>query len=210
MSMRIRTKICGITRVEDALAAAHWGADAIGLVFYPDSPRHVSIKQAEAIVNSIPPFVSVVALFVNADSALINEVLSTMRIDILQFHGDETESECLQYKLPYMKAIRVKEGTNLLQYETKYSSACALLLDAYSEKLFGGTGETFNWSLIPNDRSMPIVLAGGLSEHNVLQAIRQVKPYAIDVSGGVELSKGIKDVKKIAALMHQVSIASTN
>ncbi len=210
MSMRVRTKICGITRVEDALAAVKCGADAIGLVFYPDSPRNISIEQAQAIVHALPPFVSVVALFVNADSALINQVIEAVRIDILQFHGDEVESECMQYNLPYIKAIRVKESTNLLQYETKYRSACALLLDAYSEKMFGGTGETFNWRLIPVNRTMPIVLAGGLTEHNVLEAIEQVKPYAVDVSGGVEHSKGIKDAKKIAAFMHQVHIASSH
>lgn len=202
--MRVRAKICGITRVDDALAAARCGADAIGLVFYENSPRHVSIEQAQSIVAALPPFVSVVALFVNANKAYIDEVVSSLRVDILQFHGEEVETDCVQYNLPYMKAVRVKEGTNLIQYEKNYSSACALLLDTYSEKMVGGTGETFNWSLIPAELSMPVVLAGGLNQHNVSDAIKQVKPYAVDVSGGVEKSKGVKDPEKIAAFLRQV------
>lgn len=202
--MRVRTKICGITRVDDALAAARYGADAIGLVFYEDSPRHVSIEQAQSIVAALPPFVSVVALFVNANKTYIDEVVSGLRVDILQFHGEEVETDCARYNLPYMKAVRVKEGTNLIQYEKNYSSACALLLDTYSEKMVGGTGETFNWSLIPAELSMPVVLAGGLNQHNVSDAIKQVKPYAVDVSGGVEQSKGVKDPEKIAAFLRQV------
>lgn len=202
--MRVRAKICGITRVDDALAAARCGADAIGLVFYENSPRHVSIEQAQSIVAALPPFVSVVALFVNANKTYIDEVVSSLRVDILQFHGEEVETDCVQYNLPYMKAVRVKEGTNLIQYEKNYSSACALLLDTYSEKMVGGTGETFNWSLIPAELSMPVVLAGGLNQHNVSDAIKQVKPYAVDVSGGVEKSKGVKDPEKIAAFLRQV------
>lgn len=202
--MRVRAKICGITRVDDALAAARCGADAIGLVFYENSPRHVSIEQAQSIVAALPPFVSVVALFVNANKTYIDEVVSSLRVDILQFHGEEVETDCVQYNLPYMKAVRVKEGTNLIQYEKNYSSACALLLDTYSEKMVGGTGETFNWSLIPAELSMPVVLAGGLNQHNVSDAIKQVKPYAVDVSGGVEQSKGVKDPEKIAAFLRQV------
>lgn len=202
--MRVRAKICGITRVDDALAAARCGADAIGLVFYENSPRHVSIEQAQSIVAALPPFVTVVALFVNANKTYIDEVVSSLRVDILQFHGEEVETDCVQYNLPYMKAVRVKEGTNLIQYEKNYSSACALLLDTYSEKMVGGTGETFNWSLIPAELSMPVVLAGGLNQHNVSDAIKQVKPYAVDVSGGVEQSKGVKDPEKIAAFLRQV------
>lgn len=202
--MRVRAKICGITRVDDALAAARCGADAIGLVFYENSPRHVSIEQAQSIVAALPPFVTVVALFVNANKTYIDEVVSSLRVDILQFHGEEVETDCVQYNLPYMKAVRVKEGTNLIQYEKNYSSACALLLDTYSEKMVGGTGETFNWSLIPAELSMPVVLAGGLNQHNVSDAIKQVKPYAVDVSGGVEKSKGVKDPEKIAAFLRQV------
>jgi phosphoribosylanthranilate isomerase len=205
---RTRVKICGITRVEDAVSAFNAGADAIGLVFYAQSPRFVSIQQAQKIVAAIPPFVSVVGLFVNAPKAEIEAVLSKVRLDILQFHGDEIVTECEQINLPYYKAIRVKADTNLLQYEAEFSSAKALLLDAHSDVAFGGTGQTFDWNLIPKNMTKPLILAGGLTVENVGKAIKQVKPYAVDVSGGVEITKGIKDVAKIAAFMQGVSNAS--
>jgi phosphoribosylanthranilate isomerase len=205
---RTRAKICGITRVEDAVSAVLAGADAIGLVFYALSPRCVSIEQAQKIVAAIPPFVSVVGLFVNAPSAEIESILSQVKLDILQFHGDETAAECEQIKMPYYKAIRVKADTNLLQYEVEFSRAKALLLDAHSDVAFGGTGQTFDWNLIPQSLTKPIILAGGLTVENVEKAIQQVRPYAVDVSGGVELTKGIKDVAKIAAFMQGVSNAS--
>lgn len=201
---RIRVKICGITRVEDALAAVNAGADAIGLVFYQPSPRFVTVEQAQHIVAAIPPFVSVVALFVNALPAEIKTVLAQVRIDIVQFHGDETPSDCEQIKLPYYKAIRIKADTNLLQYEVEFESAKALLLDTYTEAAFGGTGQVFDWGLIPQNLTKPVILAGGLTAENVALGIKQVRPYAVDVSGGVEQSKGIKDVAKIAAFMHAV------
>ena len=204
---RIRVKICGITRVEDALSAVYAGADAIGLVFYTPSPRSVSIAQAQAIVNAMPPFVSVVGLFVNATNDEIHSVLSQVRLDIVQFHGDETPAQCAQINLPYYKAIRVKPDTNLLQYAIDFKAARALLLDTYSEHAYGGTGHTFDWNLIPKNLFKPIVLAGGLDASNVVVAIEQVQPYAVDVSGGVELSKGIKDAAKIAAFMQGVSNA---
>jgi phosphoribosylanthranilate isomerase len=204
--MRTRVKICGITRVEDALSAVEQGADAIGLVFYAPSPRCVAISQAAAISAALPPFVSVVALFVNHKQDEINEVLSRVKVDLLQFHGDESESECAQYGLPYLKAIRVKPDTNLIQYAQVYASAKALLLDAYSDSAVGGTGQTFDWDLIPRDMPKPIILAGGLSVGNVRDAIQQVSPYAVDVSGGVEQSKGIKDAKKIAAFMAAINV----
>ena len=204
---RTRVKICGITRVEDALSAVNAGADAIGLVFYAPSPRCVSIAQAQAIVNAIPPFVSVVGLFVNATNDEIHSVLSQVRLDIVQFHGDETPAQCAQINLPYYKAIRVKPDTNLLQYAIDFKAAKALLLDTYSEQAYGGTGHTFDWNLIPKNLFKPIVLAGGLDASNVVAAIEQVQPYAVDVSGGVELSKGIKDAAKIAAFMQGVSNA---
>jgi len=199
--MRTRAKICGITRLEDALAAVEHGADAIGLVFYKPSPRYVSIEQAAAISAALPPFVSVVALFVDPTQAEVNAVLSQVRIDVLQFHGEESEPECVQYSLPYLKAIRVKTDTNLIQYAQTYSTAKALLLDTYSEHAVGGTGQVFDWSLIPNNLPVPIILAGGLTPDNVSDAAKQVQPYAVDVSGGVEASKGIKDSVKIAAFM---------
>ena len=201
---RTRVKICGITSVKDAIFAVNAGADAIGLVFYAPSTRFVTIEQAQQIVAAVPPFVSVVALFVNALTTEIKTVLAQVRIDIVQFHGDETRSDCEQIKLPYYKAIRIKADTNLLQYEAEFSSAKALLLDTYSDAAFGGTGQVFDWSLIPQNLTKPVILAGGLTAENVALGIKQVRPYAVDVSGGVEQSKGVKDVAKIAAFMHAV------
>ena len=202
--MIVRVKICGITRIEDALSAINEGADAIGLVFYDKSPRNVSIKQAMQIANQIPAFVSVVGLFVNADASFINDVISKVKLDLLQFHGDETPEECASYSLPYIKAVRVKTDTNLVQYAYEFSLAKALLLDAYAEGVAGGTGNVFDWNLIPKQLPKPVILAGGLTAGNVAQAIAQMSPYAVDVSGGVEASKGIKDPVKIAAFMQQV------
>ncbi len=202
--MRTRVKICGITRVEDALAAVSAGADAIGLVFYTASPRCVSVAQAKDIIAAIPPFVSVVGLFVNASSDEIHSILSQVRLDIIQFHGDETPQACAQINLPYYKAIRVKPDTNLLQYAIDFKAAKALLLDAYNEQAYGGTGQVFDWNLIPKNLPKPIILAGGLDAKNVAVAIQQVQPYAVDVSGGVELTKGIKSAGKIATFMQAV------
>lgn len=203
--MRTRVKICGITRVEDALSAVQAGADAIGLVFYASSPRCVSIAQARDIVAAMPPFVSVVGLFVNASSAEVQSILSQVHLDILQFHGDETPAQCAQINLPYYKAIRVKPDTNLLQYAIDFKAAKALLLDAYHEQAYGGTGHTFDWNLIPQNLPKPLILAGGLDAQNVTDAIQRVQPYAVDVSGGVESAKGIKDAEKIAAFMQAVT-----
>lgn len=206
--MRTRVKICGITRVEDALEAVNQGADAIGLVFYAKSPRYVTPAQAAEIVANIPAFVTVVGLFVDAQAAEISDILSVVRLDLLQFHGDESPAQCRQYSRPYMKAIRVKTDTNLVQYAADYSDAKALLLDAFAEGVPGGTGQVFDWKLIPQQLDLPVVLAGGLNAENVGQAIASVKPYAVDVSGGVEASKGIKDAAKIAAFMRGVSNAT--
>ena len=202
---RTRVKICGITRVEDAISAVNAGADAIGLVFYAPSPRALTITQAQQIVAAMPPFVSVVGLFVNALQTEIESVLSEVRLDILQYHGDESPSDCQQINLPYYKAIRVKSDTNLLQYEAEFKSAKALLLDTFSEAAVGGTGQVFDWSLIPKNLTKPVILAGGLTAENVAAAIQQVRPYAVDVSGGVEANKGIKDAMKIAAFMQAVA-----
>ena len=205
---RTRVKICGITRVEDALKAVDAGADAIGLVFYAPSPRCVTIAQAQQIVAALPPFVSVVALFVNATTAEIQSIVAQVSVDIVQFHGDETPALCeqisQQINLPYYKAIRVKAGSNLLQYVQEFASAKALLLDTYTDAAFGGTGLVFDWNLIPKNMAKPIILAGGLVPENVALAITQVRPYAVDVSGGVESAKGIKDTAKIIAFMHAV------
>ncbi len=190
--------------MEDALIAVAQGADAIGLVFYPPSPRYVTPAQAAEIVNALPAFITLVALFVDASRADVEAVLSQVNIDLIQFHGQETADECRQYGKSYIKAIRVKSDTNLVQYMTEYSDAKALLLDTYAEGVPGGTGQVFDWTVIPKNLSKPIVLAGGLDAENVEQAIRQVKPYAVDVSGGVEFKKGIKDAAKIAAFMRGV------
>jgi phosphoribosylanthranilate isomerase len=202
--VRTRVKICGITRIEDALTAIHHGCDAIGLVFYAPSPRNVSIQQAAKIVANLPAFVTAVGLFVDAEPEEVRAVLAKVRLDLLQFHGEETPEQCRQYGVPYMKAIRVKADTNLLQYAVNYADARALLLDTYAEGVAGGTGQVFDWKLIPEKLSLPVVLAGGLNANNVAEAIRQVHPYAVDVSGGVESDKGIKDADKIAAFMRGV------
>ena len=202
--MRIRAKICGITRAEDALSAIDHGADAIGLVFYEPSPRSVHLAQAINIVKVIPPFISVVGLFVNASADLIRDVTSQVRLDLLQFHGDESPEECGRYGLPYIKAIRVKADTNLVQCSKDYANAKALLLDTYTEGVAGGTGLVFDWDLIPAELDKPVILAGGLCAENVQDAIAKVNPYAVDVSGGVECAKGIKDAVKIAAFMQQI------
>ncbi len=203
--MRTRVKICGITRVEDALSVVKHGADAIGLVFYAPSPRNVSIEAAQAIIASLPPFVTTVGLFVNAGEDHIQHILAQVKLDCLQFHGDETPQQCAQINMPYFKAIRVKADTNLLQYAAEFNSAQALLLDTYSEAAVGGTGQVFDWKLIPKNIQMPIILAGGLTPENVELAITAVRPYAVDVSGGVELGKGIKDDRKIADFMRAVN-----
>lgn len=206
LQLRTRVKICGITSVEDALMAVAHGCDAIGLVFYAPSPRYVSPEQAAQIVAALPPFVTAVGLFVDATQDEIQSVLSIVDLNCLQFHGNETPEQCRAYGVHYMKAIRVQPDTNLLQYQTDFYDAKALLLDAYVEGLVGGTGQAFDWNLIPKTLMKPIVLAGGLTADNVALAIKQASPYAVDVSGGVEKSKGIKDIVKIAAFMAQVTI----
>jgi phosphoribosylanthranilate isomerase len=184
------------------------GADAIGLVFYPPSPRNVTIDQAAEIANHIPAFVSVVGLFVNAQPNFVRSVIVAVKLDLLQFHGDETPEECASYGLPFIKAIRVKTDTNLVQCAKDFYASKALLLDTFTDGAVGGTGHVFDWSLIPPVLSKPVILAGGLNQKNVAQAIEQVKPYAVDISGGVEISKGIKDAAKIAAFMQQVNLSS--
>lgn len=204
MIQSTRTKICGLTRSEDVVDVARYGADAIGLVFYEPSPRCVTIEQAKLLSKAIPPFVSVVALFVNADKSFVEQVLAQVPIDILQFHGDEPEAYCASFNKPYLKAIRVKPDTDLLQCAAEYHSARGLLLDAHVDGVPGGTGTRFDWSLIPPDIPLPVILSGGLDVKNVADGIKQVKPYAVDVSSGVEAAKGIKDEAKIARFMQEV------
>ncbi|MEB0207270.1 phosphoribosylanthranilate isomerase [Pseudomonas sp. CCC3.1] len=200
----VRSKICGITRIDDALAAVAAGADAIGFVFYAKSPRAVTAQQARAIIAALPPFVTTVGLFVNASACELNETLDAVPLDLLQFHGDETQEQCEGYHRPYIKALRVKAGDDIAAACNAYASASGILLDTYVEGVPGGTGLAFDWSLIPEGLSKPIILAGGLCAENVTQAIAQVRPYAVDVSGGVEKSKGIKDHDKIRAFMQAV------
>lgn len=206
--MRTRVKICGITNVKDALDVVEAGADAIGLVFYAPSPRAVTLAQAKEVVASIPAFVTVVGLFVNAEKSEIEKTITEVGIDLMQFHGDESPDFCRQFNRPYIKAVRVKADTNLIQYADEFFDAKALLLDAYAEGLPGGTGQSFDWSLIPSNLAKSVILAGGLNAENVAQAINAVQPYAVDVSGGVEVAKGIKDVYKIKRFMQQVAVSS--
>ena len=199
--MRTRIKICGITRQEDALAAVSAGADAIGLVFYPPSPRAVGLEQAAAIVERLPPFVTVVGLFVNASREEVARVLDQVPLDLLQFHGDESAQACRGHGRPWIKAIHMRDSVDLEQLKERYHESSGLLLDTYRAGVPGGTGECFNWDMIPRGLSSQIILAGGLDPDNVEQAVRQVRPYAVDVSGGVEAAKGIKDAEKIAAFI---------
>lgn len=199
-----RIKICGITRAEDTIAAVHGGADAIGLVFYERSPRHVSVAQAVQLAAVLPPFVSVVGLFVNAEADFVREVMASVSLDLLQFHGDESPEFCAQFDRPYLKAIRVKAGMDLLQCAVRYSGSKGLLLDAHVEGTPGGTGASFDWTLIPKSLPMPVILSGGLDAGNVVKAIRELQPYAVDVSSGVEEKKGIKDAAKIVAFIKEV------
>ena len=206
--MRTRVKICGITRKEDAVAAVAAGADAIGLVFYAPSPRAVSIAQAEKLVNGLPPFVSVVGLFVNAERETIEQTLERVPLDLLQFHGDETPAACEGFRRPYLKAIRMREGIDLGAERARYHGAAGLLLDTYRHGVPGGTGTPFDWQRVPAELAASIVLAGGLNPDNVAQAVRSVRPYAVDVSGGVERDKGIKDAAKIEAFIRGVERAN--
>lgn len=199
-----RTKICGITRVEDVMAVAQNGADALGLVFYGKSPRYVTMQQASRLMNSAPPFVTVVGLFVNPSEEEVRNVLSRVPLDVLQFHGEEEPEFCTRFNRPYLKAVRVRAGVDLIQCAVRYAGAQGLLLDACIEGTHGGTGASFDWALIPHGLPLPVILSGGLHAGNVGKAIRQVRPYAVDVSSGVEAAKGIKDAAKIAAFINEV------
>ncbi|MCF6337040.1 MAG: phosphoribosylanthranilate isomerase [Gammaproteobacteria bacterium] len=205
--MTTRIKICGITRPEDAQQAAALGVDAIGLVFYDPSPRNVDIAQACAVVNSLPPFVTSAGLFVNAMDSEIRGVLNQVNLDLLQFHGEESPEFCARFNRPYIKAIRMRDDVDLQVEADKYAQAQGLLLDAYHPALPGGTGESFEWTRVPGDLPMPVILAGGLSADNVGEAIRIVQPYAVDVSGGVEAEKGVKDWGKMADFVAGVRAA---
>lgn len=196
--MTTAVKICGLTRAEDASAAARFGAHAAGFVFYARSPRNVEPAQAAALVRGLPPFVTSVGLFVNADVQFVERILDDIPLDLLQFHGEETPDYCRQFRRPYIKAVRVRPGVDLLQYARQFEGARGLLLDAFVEGTHGGTGASFDWELIPPKLPLPVVLSGGLNAANVAEAIRRVRPCAVDVSSGVEAAPGVKDARKLA------------
>lgn len=202
--MYTRVKICGITRIEDAQAAVRAGADAIGLVFYPPSPRYLSLEQAAAIAAVAPPFVSVVGVFVDAAPDAVRAVLGKVPLRLLQFQGEETPATCRGFGIPYIKSLRMQDGIDLHAQAATYLDAAGLLLDAYTPDQPGGTGRTFDWKRVPRDLNRPVILAGGLTVENVAQAIAQARPYAVDVSSGVERRPGIKDADKIAAFINNV------
>lgn len=204
--MQTRIKICGLTRPEDVDAAVAAGADAVGFVFYPKSPRYVTPAQAAALVRRLPPFVLAVGLFVNEDPATLQTILEQVPLNLLQFHGDERPEDCSRWGRPYLRAARVQPGLDLVQYAADFSGARALLLDAFVEG-YGGGGHVFDWRLIPPDLPLPVILSGGLNPDNVTDAVRQVRPVAVDVSSGVEAAKGIKDHQRMADFVAAVRAA---
>lgn len=203
-TMTTAVKICGITRVEDALAAASAGAHAVGLIFYGASPRNILLQAARQVVDALPPFVTPVALFVNPTTELVRDVVAQVRPQLLQFHGEEAPEFCTQFGLPYIKSVRVGPGVDLLQYARRYAGSKGVLLDALVDGSHGGTGTVFDWNLIPAAFPLPLILAGGLNPDNVGDAVRRVRPWAVDVSSGVEFAKGIKDAARIVAFIRGV------
>lgn len=208
--MRTRVKFCGLTRAEDAAEAVRLGVDAVGMVFYAPSPRNVDIARARDIVAAVPPFVAVVGLFVDAPPEDVRTVLDAVRIDVLQFHGEEPAAVCKEFHRPWIKALRMRPDTDVARAVAAYDEAGAVLLDTFREGTPGGTGETFDWAQVPGNMKTPLVLAGGLDANNVATAIRQVRPYAVDVSGGIESARGIKDHGKMAAFMREVRRVGTD
>ncbi|WP_092013227.1 phosphoribosylanthranilate isomerase [Marinobacter daqiaonensis] len=210
---RVRTKICGVTRPEDAVAASRAGADALGLVFYNKSPRSVTLERAQEIAAVVPAFVTLVGLFVNPSRMDVEMALSRIPLDLLQFHGDETPEFCTQFRRRWIKAVRVRDAAVVTDAFDRYREASGLLVDAYDPSRYGGTGQSFDWSVIPRQRPLPLILAGGLNSANVATAIGQVRPWGVDVSGGVEspdgtadgTRKGIKDVSKITEFLSEVN-----
>ena len=200
----MKIKICGLTDPENSKQIASLDIHAIGLVFFKESPRAVSIEQANEIIQELPPFINKVGLFVNASSNFVDQVLNSVNIDTIQFHGDESSSDCSQFQMPFIKAIRMREGINLLSQAEEFSSASGLLLDSFEEDSYGGTGKSFDWNLIKNNLDLPIILAGGLNKDNIMSAIEKTQPYAIDISSGVEVDKGIKDIEKTKEIIEIV------
>jgi len=207
LSYRTRVKICGITRLEDALDAVKLGADALGFVFYPPSPRYIAPERAAEIIARLPPFVTTTGLFVDADAQAVRNVLAHVPLGLLQFHGDETPAYCESFQRPWIKALRMQPGLDVVAQISDYAKAAGVLLDAWHPQLKGGTGETFDWRHWPRNHQTPLILAGGLTPENVAEAIHLTKPYAVDVSGGVEQGKGLKDFTLMQAFMAGVNAA---
>jgi len=207
MAMRTRVKICGITRLEDALVACHAGADGLGFIFFTPSPRNIEIEAARTIARALPAFVTTVGLFVDPDRDTVERARDSVPLNLLQFHGEEDPEFCEQFGAPYIKAVRMRPEVDLLQYARRFKRARGLLLDTYVSGTKGGTGERFDWALIPAEISLPIVLSGGLDPENVTAAIREIRPWAVDVCSGVEATKGIKDPERIVAFMTGVNNA---
>ena len=208
--MTTRIKICGITRHEDAMMCIGNGVDALGLVFYPPSPRNLSVMQARSILSGLPPFITIVALFMNPSREEVEQVLSDCRIDRLQFHGSEDGRFCEQFGFPYYKAVAMGDGVqDFQQLQKEYANSSAFLLDSHRRDQAGGSGQSFDWAMIPDDIDRPVILAGGLSPDNVQSAIRQIRPYAVDCSSAVESEPGIKDPIKVRQFVENVQYVST-
>lgn len=199
VNQRTRIKMCGMTTVNDVLSAAKAGADAVGLVFYPPSPRNVTLQEAVRLSEQVPCFVDCVALVVNPSVALVNDILKQVKPTFLQFHGDESAEFCRQFNHRYIKAIRVKSAEQLARDLTEHENADAILLDAHVEGVPGGTGQAFDWAMIPKTMRSKIILAGGLTPENIQSAVEAIRPFAVDVSGGIERSKGVKEASKMVA-----------
>jgi phosphoribosylanthranilate isomerase len=207
---RTRIKICGVTQLSEALLIAEQGADSIGLVFHPKSPRFIGLDMARKIRDAMPPFVTITALFMDEKKEWISEVLSAINPDCLQFHGQEPEPDCVRWKQPYIKSISMGSAVDVVAYEQQYFSAQGFLFDSNAAGRQGGSGDTFDWSKIPSSFDRPLVLAGGLNPANVADAVTQVRPWGVDVSTGVEISKGVKDLNLINQFFLEVKRGDAN
>ena len=207
--MRVRIKVCGMTRIEDALAASRLGVDAVGLVFHPRSPRYIGIEPARALVAALPAFVTVTALFLDPSAEQVRQVVDNVRVELLQFHGGEPAEFCRSFNRAYIKAVPMGSHADVLEYTRRHAGAAALLLDSHAAGQSGGTGMSFDWSSLPRLDGPPVILAGGLNPSNVASAIRIVRPYGVDVSSGVESAPGIKDEAKMAAFVREVNDAAS-
>ena len=205
MKCRTRIKFCGITRAEDAAVAVALGVDALGFVFHAPSPRNIEPAAAREIITGLPAFVSAVGLFVDTPLARVREIVDQTGLTLVQFHGEETAEYCAAYGAAYLKAVRVRDQHAVEQAAGRYPGAAGLLLDTYHPVLAGGTGQQFDWRLVPRTCERPLILAGGLDSTNVARAIRELRPYAVDVSGGIEQAKGVKDPAKMRAFVAEVN-----